>query len=249
MKDLNGCDLDLDELTDDFKYIINVPAMALAARVFLSNLKRNCEKEFNIYNNLRDKFREKQYGKMYVLSNSTNRIPQVYRFEIKNSIKGHWKLSTLEPDLPPGVSVNSILPPKLISFIGDYQVKRNKIYTESQTLEIDGKTETFDIQFALCFDYHIMGTVYRHGEFETEETEKAQEITELELQQWKELGFIYDLVCKSVPWDHKKHTDEENFVKMFSDMQYDPYIKKLVFENYFTRLRHKNNSHNIKLSE
>jgi hypothetical protein len=57
MKDLNGCDLDLDELTDDFKYIINVPAMALAARVFLSNLKRNCEKEFNIYNNLRDKFR------------------------------------------------------------------------------------------------------------------------------------------------------------------------------------------------
>ncbi len=244
--DLNGCDVNLDQLTEEFKYVINVPAMALAARRFINRVKLECEQQLNLYNNLRDKFREKQYGKMYVLGNSAKKIPQVYRFELKNSRDGHWKLSTLEPDLPPGVNVDSILPPRLISFIGDYQVIPNKIYTESQILEIDGKTETFDIQFALCFDYHIMGTVYRHGEFETE---KPEEIKELELQQWEKLGFVYDLVCNSVPWDHEKHTDEENFVKMFTDIQYDPYMKNLVFEIYFTKLRHKMKSSNIKLSE
>lgn len=94
-----------------------------------------------------------------------------------------------------------------------------------------------------------MGTVHRHGEFEMEEMREADEIEEHELRQWKKLEYLHHFICKSVPWDHTKHTDEENFIKMFSDMQYDSELKDTVFETYFTQMCKTPRKINLKLSK
>lgn len=154
----------LQELTE----LLNIPQVERIIAHKLEEVKNLYKDEIDLYMGIRNNFRKTAYGNMYVCegmeqeAQEAQENPQTfptYRFELDKDTENTWKLTEIEPPLPPGYHINDIFPPLLIEYMTSFEIHPTRIETAAHFTHPKLKGRTFNLRFTRYSDYHLLGAI------------------------------------------------------------------------------------------
>lgn len=211
----------LEELGD----LLNVPQIERIIAHKLEEVKDVYEEEIDIYLNLRNDFRKTAYGNMYVFDGMEKETLQTfptYRFELDKDKDNTWKITDIEPPLPPGYHLHDIFPPLIIQYMISFEIHPTRIETVAHFTHPKLKGRTFNLRFTRYSNHHILGAI---TEIQTQVDDTSSAATmERELDNLVDIDDYY-----------KNDNAEMNYKELMYYMEKYPAFREHIFSEFFMK--------------
>ncbi len=217
--------MEKQKLLQELGELLNVPQIERIIAHKLEEVKNFYQDEIDLYLNIRNNFRKTVYGNMYVCEGIEQDAPQTfptYRFELDKDKKNTWKLTEIEPSLPPGYHVDDMFPPLIIDFMTSFDIHPTKIEAATHFTHPKLRGRTFNLRFTKYSDHHLLGTI---TEIQTQVSNTPATFT-----QEKELDNLVDIN------DYYKNDKAElNYKELMYYMEKYPAFREHIFSEFFMK--------------
>ncbi|MDQ1350269.1 MAG: hypothetical protein QG657_570 [Acidobacteriota bacterium] len=217
--------MEKQQLLEELGELLNIPQIERIIAHKLEEVKDVYKDEIDLYLSLRNDFRKTAYGNMYVWGKTEKEISHTfptYRFELDKEKDNTWKITDIEPSLPPGYHLRDIFPPLIIEYMTSFEIHPTRIETAAHFTHPKLKGRTFNLRFTRYSEYHLLGTI---TEIQTQE-EETPSAAPLE----RELDNLVDIN------DYYKNDNAEmNYKELMYYMEKYPAFREHVFSEFFMK--------------
>lgn len=217
--------MEKQKLLEELGELLNIPQIERIIAHKLEEVKNVYEDEIDLYLNLRNDFRKTAYGNMYVfdeMEKETLHTFPTYRFELDKDKDNTWKITDIEPSLPPGYHLHDIFPPLIIEYMTSFEIHPTRIETAAHFTHPKLKGRTFNLRFTRYSDYHLLGAI---TEIQTQVDDTSSAATgEQELDNLVDINDCY-----------KNDNAEMNYKELIYYMEKYPAFREHIFSEFFMK--------------
>ena len=220
------------EILDELDELLNIPQFERIIFHKIEELKTYLRDEISLYRDLKEGFQSAAYGKMHIYEESGPKKSMTYRFQLDKDAKGQWKITDIDPSLPPRIETDDVIPPLLIKYMDSFSANATKIETVPEFSHPDLEGRAFFLRFAKYSDRHLMGTVTeikskREAPSPDSESDKLMDINDYYKRD--DMGF--------------------NYKALMYYMEKFPALKEHIFSEFFMRWKPLIDKKLLKLSQ
>jgi len=217
--------MEKQKLLQELGELLNIPQIERIIAHKLEEVKNFYKDEIDLYLDIRNNFRKKAYGNMYVcegMEAEAQQTFQTYRFELDKDTDNTWKITDIEPSLPAGHYIHEIIPPLLINYMTSFEIHPTRIETAAHFTHPKLRGRTFNLRFTRYSDYHLLGAV---TEIQTQVNDAPSASTmESELDNLVDINDYY-----------KNDKAEMNYKELMYYMEKYPAFREHIFSEFFMK--------------
>jgi len=220
------------EILDELDELLNIPQFERIIFHKIEELKTYLRDEISLYQDLKEGFRGAAYGKMHIYEERGQKKSLTYRFQLDKDADGQWKITDIDPSLPPGIKTDDVVPPLLIKYMDSFSANATKIETVPDFSHPDLEGRAFFLRFAKYSDRHLMGTVTEikpKGEAPSPDSESEKLMDINDYYKRDDMGF--------------------NYKALMYYMEKFPALKEHIFSEFFMRWKPLIDKKLLKLSQ
>jgi hypothetical protein len=217
--------MEKQKLLQELAELLNIPQIERIIAHKLEETKNLYKEEIDLYLNLRNNFQKTAYGNMYVCEGREQEAQTTfptYRFELDKDKNNNWKITDIEPPLPPGYHLHDIIPSLIIEYMASFEINPTMIETATHFTHPKLKGRTFNLRFTRYSDYHLLGTI---TEIRTQVKDTASE-SPME----KEFNNLVDISDY-----YRNDAVELNYKELMYYMEKYPAFREHIFSEFFMR--------------
>lgn len=220
------------EILNELDELLNIPQFERIIFHKIEELKTYLRDEISLYRDLKEGFRGAAYGKMHIYEEKGQKKSLTYRFQLDKDTNGKWKITDIDPSLPPGIKTDDVVPPLIIKYMDTFSANAVKIETVPDFSHPDLEGRAFFLRFAKYSDRHLMGTV-------TEIQPKTEvPSTDSESEKLMDINDYY-----------KRDDMGFNYKELMYYMEKFPALKEHIFSEFFMRWKPLIDKKLLKLSQ